>query len=57
MAYLSQRQGEMLDESHTILEEFLALGFKNADEVLSHVINYGFEEERLYLVEKRISFN
>lgn len=48
VAYLSQRQGEMLDESHTILEEFLALGFKNADEVLSHVINYGFEEEMLY---------
>lgn len=48
VAYLSQRQGEMLDESHTILEEFLVLGFKNADEVLSHVMGYGFEEEMLH---------
>lgn len=48
VAYLSQRQGEMLDESHTIFEEFLELGFKNDDEVLSHIVGYSFEEEMLH---------
>lgn len=47
MAYLSQLQGEMLEESHTILEEFLAAGFKNAEEVLSYIADYGFEEDVL----------
>ena len=47
IAYLSQRQGEILNEEHTILEAFLALGFKNAEEVLSHISNYGFHEEML----------
>lgn len=48
VAYLSQRQGEMLDEAHTIVEEFLELGFKNADEVFAHVKDYGFEEEMIH---------
>ena len=47
VAYLSQRQGEVLNEEHTILEAFLELGFKNAEEVLAHISNYGFHEEML----------
>jgi ATP-binding cassette subfamily F protein 3 len=46
-AYLSQLNGEILNESNTILEEFLAAGFKTNHEVVSHLSNYGFEEEDL----------
>jgi ATP-binding cassette subfamily F protein 3 len=47
MAYLSQLQGEMLNESNTILEEFFDAGFKTYEEIRSHLLNYGFEEEVL----------
>ena len=47
VAYLSQRQGEMLNESNTICEEFLEAGFKNAEEITAHLANYGFDEEVL----------
>ena len=47
VAYLSQLQGEMLNESHTILEEFLDAGFKTHQEILSYLLDYGFEEEVL----------
>lgn len=47
VAYLSQLQGEMLNESHTILEEFLDAGFKTHQEILSYLLDYGFEEEIL----------
>ncbi len=43
--YLSQIQGEMLDESNTIVDEFYDMGFKTYDEIKSHVSNYGFNEE------------
>jgi ATP-binding cassette subfamily F protein 3 len=46
-AYLSQLNSEILNESNTILEEFLAAGFKTNHEVTSHLLNYGFEEEDL----------
>lgn len=45
MAFLSQLQGEMLNESNTILEEFFEIGFKSYDEIRTHLFNYGFEEE------------
>jgi ATP-binding cassette subfamily F protein 3 len=46
-AYLSQRQSEMLDESNTILEEFMNAGFPTYEEAASYLSNYGFEEEGL----------
>jgi ATP-binding cassette subfamily F protein 3 len=45
VAYLSQLQGETLNESNTILEEFLDAGFKTYEEIKSYTSNYGFEEE------------
>ena len=47
MAFLSQLQGEMLNESNSILDEFIDAGFKTYDEIKSHVIKYGFEGEIL----------
>ena len=47
VAYLSQNQGEILNESNTILEEFLDAGFKTYDEVETYISNYDFEEELL----------
>ncbi len=45
VAFLSQQQGEMLNESNTILEEFFEAGFHTSKEIKSHLLNYGFEEE------------
>jgi ATP-binding cassette, subfamily F, member 3 len=45
VAYLSQLQGETLNESNTILEEFFDAGFKTYEEIKSYISNYGFEEE------------
>jgi len=45
VAYLSQIQGEMLNDSNTILEEFIDAGFKTYDEIRSYMSNYGFEGE------------
>ncbi len=45
VAYLSQLQGEMLNESNTILEEFFDAGFKTYQEIQSYLFNYGFEGE------------
>ncbi|REE83860.1 ATP-binding cassette subfamily F protein 3 [Paenibacillus taihuensis] len=45
VAYLSQMQGEMLNDSNTILEEFIDAGFNTYDEVRSYVSSYGFEGE------------
>ena len=45
MAYLSQLQGEMLNESNTILDEFFDTGFKTYDQITAYVSNYGFEGE------------
>jgi len=47
VAYLSQNQGEILNESNTVLEEFLDAGFKTYDEVETYISNYDFEEELL----------
>jgi ATP-binding cassette subfamily F protein 3 len=47
VAYLSQLHDEILNESNTILEEFLDAGLNTNYEVQSYLLNYGFEEERL----------
>ncbi|MGN2370814.1 ABC-F family ATP-binding cassette domain-containing protein [Clostridium cagae] len=47
MAYLSQIQGKTLNDSNTILEEFLDAGFETYEDIKSHVFEYGFEEEIL----------
>lgn len=44
VAYLSQIQGEMLNESNTILNEFLEAEFNTDQEVISYLLGYGFEE-------------
>ena len=45
VAYLSQLQGEMINEDNTIFEEFFDAGFKTYQEIISYVSNYGFDEE------------
>ncbi len=45
VAYLSQHQGEMLNESNTIFEEFFDAGFKTYDEIRAYLADYGFEGE------------
>lgn len=47
VAYLSQQHSEILNDSNTILDEFLDAGFKTNDDVKSHLLHYGFEEEDL----------
>ena len=47
VAYLSQLNGEILNEANTILNEFLDAGFNTNSEVQSYLVNYGFEEEHL----------
>lgn len=49
VAYLSQLHSEVLNESNTILDEFLDAGFKTYAEVNSYLLSYGFEEENLNL--------
>ncbi len=45
VAYLSQLQGEILDVSNTILEEFFDAGFKRPEEIKAYLANYGFSGE------------
>jgi len=47
VAYLSQFQGEILNESNTILEEFFDAGFQTNQEIRSYVSNYGFDEKAI----------
>ncbi len=47
VAYLSQLQGERLNESNTIFEELFDSGFKTYDDIRSYISNYGFEGEIL----------
>lgn len=51
VAYLSQMQGEILNESNTILEEFFEAGFKNYRDIRRYISNYGFEED---VIEQKI---
>jgi len=45
VAYLSQLQGEILNESNTILEEFFDAGFQTGEEIRSYISNFGFDQE------------
>lgn len=45
VAYLSQLQNEMLNDSNTILQEFFDAGFKTSEEIVSYLSSYGFDEE------------
>lgn len=45
MAYLSQIQGEILDESNTIFEEFFEMGFETRDQIKAYLDSYGFHVE------------
>ncbi len=47
VAYLSQLQGETLNESNTVIEEFFDAGFKTYEEIKLHIASYGFEEESI----------
>ena len=47
VAFLSQLQGEMLDESRSIFDEFFEAGFNTYDEITAHLAGYGFEEDHL----------
>lgn len=51
VAYLSQVQGEMLNGSNTILEEFIDAGFETYDEARTYLSSYGFEGE---IVDQKI---
>ncbi len=44
-AYLSQLQGEVLNESNTIADEFFDSGFKTYDDIKSYISSYGFDGE------------
>lgn len=47
-AFLSQLQGEMLNESETVLDDFFSLGFQTYDEISSYLSNYTFDESVLH---------
>ena len=47
MAYVSQLQNEMLNEEHTITEEFLALGFETPSEIEAYLAKYNFHEDMM----------
>ena len=52
MAYLSQVQGEMLNESNTILDEFFDAGFQRNQDIIEYAGTYGFGEE---IINQKIS--
>ncbi len=47
VGFLSQIYGEMLNESNTILDEFLEMGFKKNAEVMDYLEAYGFAPDTL----------
>ena len=47
VAYLSQMQDEILNESNTILQEFYDAGFETYREIRRYLSNYGFGEDRI----------
>jgi ATP-binding cassette subfamily F protein 3 len=48
VGYLSQLQGEILNESHTLREEFFEADFRTSEEIVSYISDYGFDEEALH---------
>ena len=47
VAYLSQMQGEVLNESNTILQEFYDVGFETYGDIRRYVGKYGFDADIL----------
>lgn len=47
VSYLSQQQGETLNESNTVMDEFLDLGFNTYTDVRTYVKDFGIEEKIL----------
>lgn len=47
IGYLSQLQGQTLNYSNTITEEFFDLGFKSYDDIKEYLAGYNFDEEIL----------
>ena len=47
IGYLSQLQGQTLNYSNTILEEFFDLGFKTRDDIKEYLEGYNFNEDLL----------
>ena len=47
MSYLSQMQGEAINESNTILQEFYDVGFETYGEIRRYVGRYGFDADIL----------
>lgn len=47
LGYLSQTQGEMLNEENTIFDEFFDLGFETYDQIREYLSSYSFEGEVL----------
>lgn len=45
VSYLSQIQGEILNETNTIADEFFEIGFESYDQIKSHITGYGFHED------------
>ena len=52
VGFLSQVQGEILNESNTIMDEFFDLGLKTYDDIKAYVLDYGFEGE---ILDQKIS--
>lgn len=48
MTFLSQLQGEGLNEEHTLLDAFLELGFEKPSDVRSYLLGYGFGKEMMH---------
>lgn len=44
VAYLSQIQGEILDESNSVKQELFDMGFETLAEIKSYLSSYGFED-------------
>ena len=47
LAYLSQMQSEVVNESNTILQEFYDIGFETYGEIRKYVSRYGFDSDIL----------
>ena len=52
IAYLSQQQGEMLDESKTLLQEFFDTRLETYQEIRKHLADFGFAGE---IVDQKIA--
>lgn len=47
MALLSQLKLKTMNEENTVREEFIEAGFKNSEEIMDHISDYGFENEEI----------